>query len=85
MDKRHVEVVRILLQHHAEIDLQDDVRLCCYSFLTAFRLIVTALCVQDGVTALMKAAEMGRVDIVALLLQHHASLELRDKVRTVDL
>ena len=43
----------------------------------------SVLCLQDGTTALHMAAEQGRVDVVRLLIDAEAQVNIQAKVHTL--
>ena len=91
----HVEVVNILLQNRAHVDLQDEVSLTFSPTIDrALKLYVSQehalldlmfiflyLHGQDKWTPLMIASQNGHVDVVNVLLQHGASVDLQNKVK----
>ena len=91
----HVEVVNILLQNGAHVDVQNEVRKFTYELLTGsetvcitrtlLRHLYWIECfdfhVQDKSTPLMIVSQYGHVDVVNVLLQHGASVCLQNKVR----
>ena len=71
----YVDMVDMLLQHQATVDLQNKVVLtalykvnCCF-----------IMC-QDGWSSLMLGSENGHVEVVDKLLQHGARVDLLSKV-----
>ena len=90
----HVEVVNILLQNGAHVDIQDEVKVCIRSTDRALKLkalyvsqehdcdcdVFFFIMVQNRWTPLMIASQNGHVDVVNVLLQHGSSVHLQNKV-----
>lgn len=78
-----MEIVELLLQVHANIDIQTDVGTLLHQLLTSccFQIKAFILYNQDGWTALHLAAEKGHPNIVKLLVRRGANVSLKDKVR----
>ena len=83
----HVEVVNILLQHGATVDLQKMVCKCVHH---KFHYPVSCVCLfcypcvssQNGASSLIWASENGHVEVVDKLLQQGARVDLQRQVIT---
>ena len=90
-----VEVVNILLQNGAHVDVQDEVEVFIFHICSTDRAVKLKamyvsqehdcdvfifIIVQDKWTPLMMASQNGHVDVVNVLLQHGASVHLQNKV-----
>ena len=76
--ENHLKVVTVLIESRATVDSQDkvyDYLYCCLNLLTQ-----QVSFTQKGWSALHLASQVGHSDIVKLLLNYHAQLELRNKV-----
>ena len=72
----HEDVVDMLLQHQATVDLQNKVVSAPYEVYCCF-----IMC-QDEWSSLMLGSENGHVEVVDKLLQHGARVDLQGKVCT---
>ena len=79
-DKNHIEVARFLIEHGASIDYQTKV--FDNLFLFSNLLIILHFCIppQRGYSALQAACNNGNTDIVKLLIQSNANIELKNQV-----
>ena len=73
-----IEVVKILVVYHANVNARDLVRL--YYDTHIILSLTIAYCKQGGWTALMYAAEFGYSNIVQFLVEHQAELDARNEV-----
>ena len=79
----HVDIVRILIEAKAKVNTQDEV--CCYKITHCKTCICKYiyLCPQNGVTALYLAAQEGKVDVVRLLIDAEAQVNIQTEVHTL--
>ena len=73
----HVDIVRILIEAQAPVNTQKEV--CCYKIKVCATL--TVLCPQDGWTALHLAVQKGKVDVVILLIDAGAQVNIQTEVQ----
>ena len=73
--ENHIEVARFLIEHGANIDYQNEV-------FDKHVLFYNLLCIppQNGYSSLQAACDSGNTDIVKLLIQSNANIELKNKV-----
>ena len=77
----HVDMVDMLLQHQATVDLQNKVVLTGpYKLYNNYNDLVTFIMCQNGWSSLMLGSESGHVEVVDKLLQHGARVNLQSKV-----
>ena len=80
----HFDIVRILIEAQAQVNTQKEV--CCYKITNMYictlqlRLFYVH---QDGVAALHMAAQEGKVDVVRLLIDAGAQVNIQTKVHTL--
>ena len=82
-DEGHFDIVRILIEAKAQVNTQAKV--CCsyhsqhniFSYKMKMQL---TFCSQHGWTALHAAAENGKVDVVRLLIEAKAHVDIKTKV-----
>ena len=79
----HVDIVRILIETQAQVNTQDKV--CCYKNNKTCMYIatLTVLCPQYGWTALHLAGQEGKVDVVRLLTDAEAQVNIQTEVHTL--
>ena len=79
-DENHIEVARFLIEHGTNINYQNQV--FDNHFLFSNLLIILYFCIppQNGNSALQTACICGDTDIVKLLIQSNANIELKNKV-----
>ena len=83
----HVEIVNMLLQHGATVDLQ---KLVCKYIHHKFHYPVSCVCLfrypcvssQNGASSLILASQNGHMEVVDKLLQQGARVDLKDQVIT---
>ena len=78
----HVDIVRILIEAQAQVNTQKEV--CCYKRIHHEKYVcTTVLCPQDGWTALHLAAQEGEVDVMRLLIDAEAQVNIQTEVYTL--
>lgn len=80
----HREVVNMLLEHDAQVDLKNNVRTNQFCKFEDFTRDAVMFVVQNGQTALMLASENRHVAVIDLLIEYNAQLELKNLVRTLE-
>ena len=80
-------MVRVLIDAHADVRLTDKVcytiQVNCFHALHQWQSILCCYsCTQNGWTALHLAAQLGRVDVVRVLIEAHSPLNQCSKVAT---
>ena len=83
----YVDVVRTLIESKAQVNLQDEVCLLLplenmlhNTFLYSATILTLCLCPQNGFTALHMAAQEGKVDVVRLLIDAEAHIDMQINV-----
>ena len=88
----HVDIVRILFEAKAEFNTQEEVYYAAptgrkhtthntsYSVSLYIGELTVCLCSQDGWTALHLAAQEGKVDVVRLLTEAQAQVNIQSEV-----
>ena len=90
----HVDIVRILIEAKAQINTQREVccsyhqkihytthhHTQCHCNIAVLGELTVCLCPQDGVTALHMAAAEGKVDVVRLLTEAQAQVNIQTEV-----
>ena len=90
----HTDIVQILIEAKAEINTQDEV--CCsyhqkthctqhhtvWLYTAVLGEVTVCYCPQDGWTALHLAAQEGKVDVVRLLTEAQALVNIQTQVCT---
>ena len=76
----HPHIVRILIESKAQINAQKEVS--C-SFHQKMYCTTLSFCSQDGFTALHLAAQEGKVDVVGLLTEAKAWVNIQTEVHTL--
>ena len=81
----HVDIVRILIEAKAQVNTIDEV---CYYYIPHPHLHTKCkyklcYCPQTGWTALHLAAQEDKVDVVSLLTEAEAQVDIQTVVRTV--
>lgn len=77
----YVNVVKPLLRHKAQVNLQDKVDATEAAMMpNDYEFVIRVFC-QYGQTALMLASEMGRIAVLDLLLLCNPQMDLQNKVR----
>ena len=92
----HVDIVKTLIGAKAQINIQDEVWLTAPTTrkhtpqhiiiihnATILGELTVCLCPQNGFTALHMAAQEGKVDVVRLLIEAKAHINIQVKVRHV--
>ena len=78
----HVDIVKILIEAQAQVNTQSEV--CCYKVTHKnICIYIETLCPQDGWTALHLAAQEGKVDVVRLLIDAEAQVNIQTEVHTL--
>ena len=86
----YIEISLLLLQHSADVSISNEVsvnihllRNILFGIHIVYMLCILYVClyIQDGVTALILAAEHGHTEIVLEILLCHAEVNFRSKVR----
>ena len=78
-EQGNLEIVEILLEHKAGIEIQTQVLLCVENF----QFHNSTICTQSGWTAVMIACENGHLDIVRVLVEKQANINHRNKVSII--
>ena len=83
--ENHIEVARFLVEHGASVNYQTKVFFFKYNlfvFLIFLCLIMPHFCIppQYGNSSLQAACDNGNTNIVKLLIQSNANIELKNKV-----
>ena len=78
----HIDVIKILVVHHADVNARDLVRLQPSDSVLGQLLIVDYK--QGGWTALMYATEFSYSNIVQFLVEHQSELDAQNEVRIED-
>ena len=77
----NIEVVKILLEHNAGIEVQTPVAIVTMMYMqNLISIIIIIICTQDGWTAVMIACVNGHLDIVRVLVEKQANVNHRTKV-----
>ena len=81
----HHDIAQLLVQAGTNIDLQDEVSTYLMFINAVYRHVDSYICyhirnMQDGVTALHCAIIYGHLDVVQLLVQEGARIDLQNKV-----
>ena len=77
----HANVVRILMNAHADIHAQDKVIMYYHDPLfIAFIVLFIQNCTQDGWTALHLTSQEGHEEVVRVLIKANARINQRSKV-----
>ena len=74
--ENHIEVARFLVEHGANIDYQNKV----FDNHVLFSNYLLCIPPQYGYSSLQAACDSGNTDIVTLLIQSNANIELKNKV-----
>ena len=88
----HVDIVRMLIEAKAQVNTQEEVHVCCSYHQKTYRTTISypvliylymsslCFCPQDGWTALHMAAQEGKVDIMRLLTEAKAHVDIQTEV-----
>ena len=90
----HVDIVKILIEAKAQINTQEEVYMLLlpplhntssytvslYIHVAVLGELTVCLCPQHGQTALYLAAEAGKLDVVRLLTEAQAQVNIQDEV-----
>ena len=76
----HCEIVQLLIENKAKINIQNHVSTCMLICLATCELCFKVIFMQDGVTPLFLAAYCGEVASVLLLCQNGAKVNLSNRV-----
>ena len=80
-EQDNIEVVKILLEHNAGIEVQTLVAIVTMMYMqNLISIIIIIICTQDGWTAVMIACVNGHLDIVHVLVEKQANVNHRTKV-----
>ena len=77
-DENHLELATVLIENGATVDSQDKV--CNYIYCRLDLLAQQISITQKGMSALHIASQHGHTDMVELLLNYQAQLEIKNKV-----
>ena len=74
----HFKIAKVLLEHQAFVDVVNKVSLLAIISVHCYNIIMIT---QDGITPLMGASQNGCIEVVKILVVHHANINARDLVR----
>ena len=78
----YIDTVRVLLEAKADPNITNEVKLH-YTVATVWAIVTWCIMLQDGVTALHRAAVWGHAHVVKLLVDYGAAVDIRSKVITL--
>ena len=85
----HAEIVKVLAETKADLNITDQVNLMINYLLTVFTMDVDYnicfifISLQNGDTALINAAMKGHTSTVKILVNHGAAVDIQNKVAVV--
>ena len=76
----YTEIVKVLAEAKADLNITDEVKVHYTHYYVAQIRSILCISLQDGDTALIWSASEGHTDLVKILVDHHADMDIRNKV-----